>query len=76
MTGIVRSAGAGRVRAVTGRRHPILLCVVGLLILAVNVVDAADRGASAWNFVSIACGGFLLFYGFVLIGRAGRPDAD
>jgi hypothetical protein len=48
--------------------------IAGLLILAVNIVDAADRGSSVWNFISIAIGGFLLFYGFIELARLGRPE--
>lgn len=54
------------------RRHGIIDAVVGLLILAANVIDAANRGSSFWNFVAIALGAGLLFYGFSLIGRSAR----
>jgi len=50
----------------------LLLIPVGLLILAVNVIDAANRGSSFWNFVAIALGAGLLFYGFSLLARSGR----
>jgi len=52
------------------RRHGIIFSVSGLLVLAANVVDAADRGSSIWNFVAIAVGTALLFYGFSLIARS------
>ncbi len=45
----------------------------GLLLLALNVIDAADRGASAGNIVAIALGAFLLFWGFALVARTGPP---
>ena len=51
------------------RRHGIIYSVAGLLVLAANVVDAVNRGSSIWNFVAIAVGAGLLFYGFSLIGR-------
>jgi hypothetical protein len=54
------------------RRHGIVASVAGLLVLAANVVDAVDRGSSIWNFVAIAVGAGLLFYGFSLIGRSTR----
>jgi hypothetical protein len=47
----------------------------GLLLLALNVIDAADRGASAGNLVAIALGAFLLFWGFVLVARTGPPSS-
>lgn len=54
------------------RRHGIVYSVAGLLVLAANVVDAVNRGSSFWNFVAIAVGAGLLFYGFSLIGRSAR----
>jgi hypothetical protein len=48
------------------------MAVCGLLVLALNVADAADRGASGWNIVTIATGAFLLFYGFNVVARAPR----
>ena len=53
----------------------IAIAVAGLLILALNVIDAADRGASAGNIAAIAIGAFLLFDGFVKVARSGRPPA-
>jgi hypothetical protein len=58
------------------KTRAIATCAAGLLILAVNVIDAADRGSSVWNFVSIAIGVFLLFYGFTELARLGRPNPD
>jgi hypothetical protein len=52
------------------RRHGVVYAMAGLLVLAVNVIDAADRGSSVWNFVAIGIGTALLFYGFSLIARS------
>jgi len=57
------------------RNRGILMAVCGVLLLALNVVDAADRGSSAGNIVAIAIGAGLLFYGFSLVARSGRPPA-
>ncbi len=43
----------------------------GLLVLAFNVIDAVNRGASGFNLVTIAVGVFLLFYGFSIVAREG-----
>jgi hypothetical protein len=45
------------------------MAVCGLIVLGLNVVEAADRGATPWNLVSIATGAFLLFYGFAVLAR-------
>jgi hypothetical protein len=58
------------------RRRGIATSIAGLLILALNVVDAADRGASAGNAVAIAAGAFLLLWGFALVARSGRPPSS
>ena len=58
------------------QRRGIAVALAGVLILALNVIDAADRGASAGNIVAIAAGAFLLFWGFSLVARSGRPPAD
>jgi hypothetical protein len=58
---------------VAQRNRGIAFAVAGILILALNVIDAADRGASAGNIAAIAIGAFLLFYGFNLVARSGRP---
>ena len=55
------------------RNRGIVMSGCGLLVLALNVIDAANRGASAFNLVTIAVGAFLLFYGFTVIARTGRP---
>ena len=54
----------------------IATSIAGLLILAFNIIDAADGSSTVWNFLSIAIGAFLLFYGFVELARAGRPGPD
>jgi hypothetical protein len=46
--------------------------ICGLLVLMLNVIEAADRGATAWNLLSVALGAFLLFYGASVVARAGR----
>jgi len=57
-------------------RRGILFAVAGIVLLALNVIDAADRGASAGNVVAIAGGAFLLFYGFALVARSGKPPSS
>jgi multisubunit Na+/H+ antiporter MnhB subunit len=56
-------------------KRGILFALAGVVVLALNVVDAADRGASAGNVIAIALGAFLLFYGFALVARSGRPPS-
>ena len=51
------------------------MAVCGILVLGLNVADAANRGASAFNFVSIATGAFLLLYGFTVIAPTPRLTA-
>ena len=58
------------------RNRGVAAAAAGLVILALNVIDAADRGASAGNIVAIAAGAFLLFWGFSLVARSGRAPAD
>ena len=55
------------------RKRGIAMAGAGLLTLAFNVIDAANRGASGFNLATIAVGAFLLFYGFSVIARTGRP---
>lgn len=55
------------------RNRGIVMSGCGLLVLALNVIDAANRGASGFNIVTIAVGAFLLFYGFSVVARTGRP---
>jgi hypothetical protein len=54
----------------------VLFAVVGIVILALNVIDATDRGASAGNVVAIAAGAFFLFWGFAVVARSGRPPSS
>ena len=56
-------------------RRGIAFAIAGIVILALNVIDAADRGASAGNVVAIVGGAFLFFYGFALVARSGRPSS-
>jgi len=60
---------------VSNRTRAFAAVGAGLLLLALNVVDAADRGASAGNIVAIACGAFLLFWGFAMVARTGPPPS-
>jgi hypothetical protein len=60
---------------VPGTTRGIAFAVAGIALLALNVIDAADRGASAGNAVAIAAGAFLLFWGFALVARSGRPPS-
>jgi hypothetical protein len=57
-------------------RRGIAFAIAGIALLALNVIDAADRGASAGNVLAIAIGAFLLFYGFTLVARSGRPPSS
>jgi hypothetical protein len=57
-------------------RRGMLFSIAGIALLALNVIDAADRGASAGNVIAIAVGAFLLFYGFALVARSGRPPSS
>ena len=54
------------------RNRGVVMAVCGILVLALNVIDAADRGASAFNLITIATGAFLLFWGFGLVARNPR----
>ena len=53
------------------KNRGIVMAVSGLLVLALNVIDAVNRGASAFNIVTIAVGAFLLFYGFSVVAKTG-----
>jgi hypothetical protein len=50
----------------------ILMAVCGLIVMGAEVVEVANHDAEWWNFVAIATGAFLLFYGFATVARAGR----
>ena len=65
-------ASVGRM---SNQTRAIVTSLTGILILVINIIDAAQRGSSVWNFVAIACGTFLLFYGFTGVVRAGQPPA-
>lgn len=54
------------------RARGFVMVVCGLLVLALNVIEAVDRGATAWNMVTIATGAFLLFYGANVVARSAR----
>jgi len=58
---------------VNEQRRGILFAIAGLVLLALNVIDAANRGSSAGNIIAIVAGVFLLFYGFTVVGRSSRP---
>jgi hypothetical protein len=55
----------------SGQRRGIIMAVAGIVVLAANVLDAVERGSSAFNVIAIVTGTFLLFYGFTVIGRSG-----
>ena len=50
-----------------------VMTVSGLVVLALNVIEVGDRGATTWNFLTIAVGAFLLFFGFVTIAHPPSP---
>ncbi|MEX0948622.1 MAG: hypothetical protein WD296_07440 [Acidimicrobiia bacterium] len=54
------------------RTRGFVMVVCGLLVLGLNVIEAADRGATAWNIVTIATGAFLLFFGTSVVARSPR----
>ncbi|HEY7106781.1 MAG TPA: hypothetical protein VH986_10285 [Acidimicrobiia bacterium] len=54
------------------RARGFVMVVCGLLVLMLNVIEVADRGATVWNVVTIATGAFLLFYGTSVVARATR----
>ena len=55
-------------------RRPVFTTMMafGLIVLALNVIEAVDRGATAWNIVTIATGAFLLFYGTSVVAKSPR----
>ena len=57
-------------------RRGILFAIAGILLLAFNVIDAAQRGASGANVFAIVIGASLLFYGFAVVARSGRPSSS
>jgi len=66
------SDGANSVSAVSDRARGLVMSTCGIVVLALNVIEAADRGATAWNILTIAVGAFLLFYGFAVLARKPR----
>lgn len=50
----------------------LVMVVCGLLVLVSNAVEAVDRGASAWNMVTIAVGALVLFSGAGAVARSAR----
>jgi hypothetical protein len=58
------------------RSRGFVMVVSGLVVLLLNVIEVADRGATVWNVVTIATGAFLLFYGTGVVARAGRRGAS
>jgi hypothetical protein len=54
------------------RTRGFVMVVSGLLVLALNVIEVADQGATAWNILTIATGAFLLFYGANVVARSPR----
>jgi len=58
----------------SGQTRGVVMAVCGLLVLALNVIDAVDRGSSGWNLAAIATGAFLLFYGVAVLSRPSNTD--
>ena len=54
------------------RNRGMVMAIAGILVLALNIIEAVDRGATLWNLVTIAVGAFLLFWGFGLVARNPR----
>ena len=52
------------------------MAVAGIIVLAANVLDAVNRGSSAFNIIAIVTGTFLLFYGFIVVGRSASTPPD
>jgi hypothetical protein len=50
----------------------IVMAIAGIVALGASIVETANRGASASNFIVIATGAFLLIWGFAVIGRESR----
>jgi hypothetical protein len=57
----------------SNQTRSIATAIAGILILTFNIIDAANRGSSVWNFLAIGCGAFLLFWGFTEIARGSKP---
>ena len=55
------------------RTRGFVMVIAALVGLGANVVDVANRGSSAWNFIAIACFTVLLFVGFEIVAKAPPP---
>ena len=51
------------------QRRGIVMAIAGLIVLAVNIIDATQDGTSGWNVITIVTGAGLLFYGFAVVAR-------
>ena len=51
------------------------MVISALIGLGANVVDVANRGSSAWNFIAIGCFTVLLFAGFEAVAKTPPPQA-
>ena len=50
------------------------MVIAALVGLGANVIDVANRGSSAGNFIAIACFTVLLFVGFEIVAKAPPPS--
>jgi len=50
------------------------MVIAALIGLGANVVDVANRGSSAWNFIAIGCFTVLLFAGFEAVAKTPPPQ--
>jgi len=57
------------------RTRGFIMVIAALIGLGANVVDVANRGSSAWNFIAIACFTVLLFAGFEIVAKAPPPSS-
>jgi hypothetical protein len=48
------------------------MALCGILVMGAEVIEVANHDAEWWNFVAIATGAFLLFFGFATVARSGR----
>jgi len=55
------------------RTRGFIMVVTALVGLGANVVDVANRGSSACNFVAIGCFTVLLFAGFESVAKSPPP---
>ena len=70
---ILQYAGSRRrglvVIGVLGITVTTLFLIHKLPVVAANVVEAADEGASLWNIIAIVCFAVVLFAGFELVAK-------